>query len=79
MGMYGVPGWKWREREGREEKRSTRNVVRIEKGKDGAEKKKQQCEEIPLPDEFRLGLAASASNNYCQKSNHQRWASATFF
>ncbi len=69
MGMYGVPGWKWREREGREEKRSTRNVVRIEKGEDGAERKKQQCEEIP----------ASASNNYCQKSNHQRWARAIFF
>jgi hypothetical protein len=54
VGMEGVPGWEWREREGREEKR--RAVVTVCVEDDGTKVREVRMEKIPLPEHFRLGL-----------------------
>jgi hypothetical protein len=61
-GLYGVPGWKWREREGRKEKRWKRMVVEEVEGTGLGEGVKLETENagIPLPDTFKLGLEERA-------------------
>ena len=55
VGMMGVAGWKWREREEVESKRWKRTVRRQEEW-DGIGEVGKKVEKIPLPEEFRLGL-----------------------
>ncbi len=54
-GMYGVPGWEWREREGRAEDRWAKEVIKLEKDKKGNVEKVRVMESIPLPTDFVLG------------------------
>jgi hypothetical protein len=51
-GMYGIPGWVWREEEARKDERWTREVMRSQAGKDMMEKTRER---IPLPENFALG------------------------
>jgi hypothetical protein len=55
IGMEGVVGWEWREREGREEKRWKREVVTVCVEDDGTKVRETKTEKIPLPENFRLG------------------------
>ncbi len=54
-GMYGNPGWKWREKEGQGEKRWKMAVVE-EVVEDGVGRMKSELKKIPLPEEYKLGL-----------------------
>jgi hypothetical protein len=51
-GMYGIPGWRWREKEAREDERWKREVVKKAGSRNDSEKKKER---IPLPENFVLG------------------------
>jgi hypothetical protein len=62
VGLYGVTGWKWREREGREEKRWKRTVVEEKDGMGlgrgvGLDSVNMG---IPLPENYKLGLEERA-------------------
>jgi hypothetical protein len=62
VGLCGVTGWKWREREGREEKRWKRSVVKETEGSGlGSTAGLESVNEgIPLPETFKLGLEERA-------------------
>jgi hypothetical protein len=51
-GMYGIPGWRWREKEAREDDRWKREVLRKAGSRNESEKRKEM---IPLPENFVLG------------------------
>jgi hypothetical protein len=51
-GMYGIPGWRWREKEAREDDRWKREVTRKAGSMKETEKRKEM---IPLPENFVLG------------------------
>ncbi len=55
-GMLGTPGWEWREREGREEKRWKREVLGWTVGEGEEKVRVKRWEKVPLPENFRLGL-----------------------
>jgi hypothetical protein len=51
-GMYGIPGWEWREEEARKDERWSREVLRSQAGTGTMEKTRER---IPLPENFTLG------------------------
>jgi hypothetical protein len=55
-GMLGTPGWEWREKEGRDEKRWKREVLGWRVGEGEEKVRVRQWEKVPLPENFRLGL-----------------------
>jgi hypothetical protein len=55
-GMMGIPGWEWREKEEREEKRWKREVMGWTVREGDERIRVKRWEKVPLPENFRLGL-----------------------
>jgi hypothetical protein len=55
IGMDGIQGWEWREREGREEKRWKREVTEEKRTGSDEVTREVKTEKILLPDNYRLG------------------------